>query len=192
MKQVDTKSQKYFAVSRAILEIIDLDGAKGLTHSEISRHSKVSRAWIYEYMGREKEDLIDVAAEVFGSFFARANTKIIVNTPEELKKLLQDGQDITFKNVKEEPVIIKLYYRYRGTATPIGSVIKKYEKHWLDYMTSNFIRILSLDQKTAFTISATILTLRLGFSHRIATSTAPAKELQEAREALDLLHGQIF
>ena len=192
MNQSDAKSQKYFAVSRAILEIIEKEGEENVTHSRIARLSQVSRPWIYEYMGREKEDLIDVAAEVFGSFFARASTTAEPHNACELKALLLDGQEIAFQNIKAEPVIIKLYYRFRGTTNPIGLVIKKYEKHWLDVMSENLMRILNFDDQKALNISRAILTLRLGFYHRVATSSEPDNEIALAKKALDLIHAQIF
>jgi hypothetical protein len=192
MKQNDAKSQKYFAVSRAILEIIETSGESLLSHSLISRHSKVSRAWIYEYMGKERSDLVNVAAEVFASFFARANTAIEVHSKDELKKLLVEGLDVTFLNIKNEPVIIKLFYRFRGTETAIGDVIKKYEKHWLDFMSANFVKILKVDSNQALIISRAILTLRLGFSHQLATSSNKSKVIAEAKESLDLITSQLF
>lgn len=127
MNQLDAKSQKYFAVSRAILEIIE-----------------------------------------------------------------KEGQEIAFQKIKAEPVIIKLYYRFRGTSNPIGLVIKKYEKHWLDFMSGNLMRILNFDNQKTLNLSRTILTLRLGFYYRIATSATPDKDMAEAREALDHIHRQIF
>lgn len=192
MNQPDAKSKKYFAVSRAILEIIEKEGEENVTHSRIARLSQVSRPWIYEYMGREKKDLINVAAEVFGSFFAKASTTVEPHNVCELKALLLEGQEIAFQNIKAEPVIIKMYYRFRGTTKPIGLVIKKYEKHWLDVMSANLVRILNFDDQKALNISRAILTLRLGFYHRVATSSKPDSEIAMAREALDLIHAQIF
>lgn len=192
MNNVDTKSQKYFAVSRAILETIESEGPMHVTHSQVSRLSNVSRAWIYEYMGREREDLINVAADVFGSFFIKATTSIEVHTIKELKALLLEGQEISFQNVRAEPVIIKLYYRFRGTETPIGAVIKKYEKHWLEFITSHLERILKLEKEKAHNYALTILILRLGFYHRMATSSNPDKDYFDAKETIDLVHQQIF
>lgn len=186
------KSNKYFAVSRAILEIIEKGGSEKLSHSRIARLSKVSRAWIYEYMGKEKEDLVNIAAEVFGSYFTKTNTTLEVKTLEDLRTLLQEGQELAFQKNKDEPLIIKLYFRFRGTSTPIGVTIKKYEKHWLDFMSGNILRITGFSQEKALSIARAILILRLGCFHRIATSSTPAKEVVEAREALNLIYRQVL
>ncbi len=188
----ESKTQKYFSVSRAILEIIEEGGTNLLTHSLISRRSKVSRAWIYEYMGRDKLDLINVAAEIFGGFFTKTNTSDNIFSKTELKKILLDGQNLTFLKIKDEPVIIKLYFRFRGTNTPIGHTIKKYEKYWLDYISAKLVLIAQLNPNEAMTFARTILTLRLGFAFRIATSQSSKNEMIEAGEALELIHRQIF
>ncbi|MDO9182140.1 MAG: hypothetical protein Q7U04_07015 [Bacteriovorax sp.] len=184
-KMINPKTEKYFTVSRVILETIEKDGLNNLTHSLISRKAQVSRAWIYEYMGKDKQDLIDVASEIFGGFFTKTDNNIEINSKADLLELLAVGNNLTFLKIKSEPVIIKLYYRFRGTSTPIGIVIKKYEKHWLDFMSENIGRILKFDQTKSLSISKTILTLRLGFSFRIATSSVPAKELVDASQSLE-------
>lgn len=192
MKQADKKSEKYFAASRAILEIIEREGPHKLSHAQISRLSKVSRAWIYEYMGKNKEDLINIASEVFASYFTLNNKTVEPNTPEEFMVLLKQGQDIAFQKAQSEPILLKLYFRFRGTATPIGSAIKKYEKHWIDFISKCLIRAESIEPKKALATTRAILVLRLGFLHRIATSSTPANEVLDANESMELIHKQLL
>jgi hypothetical protein len=186
------KEQKQAAVSLAILEVIEREGLNGVTHSKIARLSKVSRAWIYEYIGKEKSGLIDYAAEVFSSFFARVKKTDRPNTKEELKKRLIEGTEFVFQAVQENPVIIKLHFRFRGSSTPIGEVIKKYEKYWSDSMTKNFVQILKISPTQASAFSEMILTLRLGSAYRIATSTPSAKVIEEARANFSFLYDAIL
>ncbi|WP_413288348.1 TetR/AcrR family transcriptional regulator [Bdellovibrio sp. HCB337] len=192
MKKADKKSEKYFAASRAILEIIEKDGPHKLSHAQISRLSKVSRAWIYEYMGKNKEELIDIASEVFASYFTLNNKSVEPNTPEEFMGLLKQGQDIAFQKAQTEPLLLKLYFRFRGTTTPIGSAIKKYEKHWTEYIAKCLVQAKVLDPQSALATTRAILVLRLGFLHRIATSSTPAKEALDANESMDLVHKQLL
>lgn len=191
MKQTRNKSEKYFVVSRAILEIIEKEGPAKVSHSEVARLSKVSRAWIYEYMGKNREDLIDTASELFASYFTRSNVDVEGNTAKAIKTHLENSQEIALQKIIDTPVIIKLYFRFRGTATPMGVAIKKYEKHWLDFMAANFIRIMGLDENKAVSVCRAILTLRLGYFHRVATSPNSAKETLEAKEGLNLLYSHV-
>ncbi len=192
MDKSDTKSQKYFAVSHAILEIIENDGLNDLTHSRVARQSNVSRAWIYEYMGKEKANLIEIASETFSNYFTNSSIATEINTFEDLKNHLIESQEIAFKKILDDSIIIRLYFRYRGTPTAIGTSIKKYESHWLDNMSANIMSCMNCDQKKAKTLALTLLTLRLGFYHRVATSENPAQEHALSKEALEMTYLQTF
>lgn len=184
----NTKTDKQLAVSVAILEVIEKDGLLGVTHSKVSRKSKVSRAWIYEYIGKEKNSLIEFAAEVFASHFARAKMTTFPKTKEELHHQLQEGIDFLFSSVELSPVVIKLYFRFRGAANPIGKVIQKYEKQWLTGASKAAREVLHLPAEQAATISELILTLRLGFAHRLATSTKPYETRERAKTIFEFVH----
>ena len=184
----NTKQDKQLAVSVAILEVIEKDGLLGVTHSKVSRRSKVSRAWIYEYIGKEKSALIEFAAEVFASHFARAKMTTFPTTKAELEHQLNEGIDFLFASVELSPVVLKLYFRFRGTANPIGSVIRKYEKQWLTGASKTATEVLHLPAEQAAIIAELILTLRLGFAHRFATSTKPAESRERAKKIFDFIH----
>lgn len=184
----NTKEDKQLAVSVAILEIIERDGLLGVTHSKVSRRSKVSRAWIYEYVGREKSALIEFAAEVFASHFSRAKMTTFPTTKTELEHQLREGVDFLFNSVELSPVVIKLYFRFRGTPNPIGSVIQKYEEQWLAGASKTAFEILHLPAEQAAIIAELVMTLRLGFAHRFATSAKPAESIERAKKTFDFIH----
>jgi AcrR family transcriptional regulator len=175
------------AVSVAILEVIENDGLLGVTHSKVARKAGVSRAWIYEYIGSEKSALIEHAAEVFASHFAR--TKLdLPKTKAELEERLKEGVDFLLTSAEISPVVIKLYYRLRGTANPIGRVIQKYEKQWLMGATQTAIDVLNLPVEQAGLVAELLLTVRMGFAHRLATAgkADPAKE--RAQKTFEYVH----
>lgn len=139
-------------------------------------------------MGKEKIDLISIASETFSNFFSKASIVTAISSPAALKNHLNDSQEQAFQKIINEPIIIRLYFRFKGTASPIGASIEKYEKYWLDSMTENFMLSLNLNQQKALAVSYTILVLRLGLYHRIATAYDPAAVLDEARDALELIY----
>lgn len=192
MSETDKKSQKYFAVSRAILQVIERDGMGSLTHSVVARESKVSRAWIYEYMGKEKEDLMAIASDTFSEYFQKNSIVKGIDKLDDLLKFLKVSQDVALEKNMSEPVIIKFYYRFRGTNTRIGSSIKKYEKNWLENMAGNIQLSLNIDSQEALLLARTLLMMRLGFYHRIATASSPAKEMAEAQVALETAYKQLL
>jgi AcrR family transcriptional regulator len=185
-----SKEEKQRAISMATLEVIDKEGITGITYSKVARKSGVSRAWIYEYVGKDKKALIEFAADVLASHFSRARLEI-PKTKEELENQLKDAVDFLFESTIENPVLIKIYFRFRGTDNPLGEIIKKYEKHWLDSATKSGVNIFELPQDQAQLLAEILLTLRLGFAHRVATSAKPSEARKKAEGVFNLLHSYI-
>ncbi|WP_413294829.1 TetR/AcrR family transcriptional regulator [Bdellovibrio sp. HCB185ZH] len=185
--KADSKEQKQVAVSLAILEVIERDGLNGVTHSKVSRKSGVSRAWIYEYIGKEKSDLIEYAGEVFTSFFARTKKADRPKTRAELMQRLEEGTEFVFQAVQANPVIIKLHYRFRGTDTAIGKVIAKYEKYWIGNTSKSLVEILGMSGAEASAFAEMIMVLRLGFAFRVVTEVKAGSHLSESKLAMGLL-----
>lgn len=185
-----SKEDKQRAVSKAILEVIEKDGLTGITHSKVSRKSGVSRAWIYEYVGKQKNDLIEFGAEAFASDFVRAKLELPKNR-EQLEKQLKEGIDFVFNTVALDPVIIKLYFRFRGTDNPVGNVIGKYEKQWFEGAQKTITEILGIPSEQASILAELVMTLRLGFAHRFATANKPKETRERAEQIFDFIHGTI-
>jgi hypothetical protein len=104
---------------------------------------------------------------------------------------LKDGIDFLFESVALDPVIIKLYFRFRGSATPVGSVIKKYEKQWLDGASKSLVDILGMPEEQSSLLAELVLTLRLGFAHRFATSAKPREARERAEKTFEYIHSLI-
>jgi DNA-binding transcriptional regulator YbjK len=183
-----TKEDKQLAVSVAVLEVIEKDGLLGVTHSKVARKSGVSRAWIYEYIGKEKSALTEFAADVFAGHFARVKITDLPKTKDELEERLKEGIDFLFASVELSPVLIKLYFRFRGMANPLGQVIEKYEKQWLDRASKTLVKVLDMPAEQAATLAELILTLRMGFAHRFATSSRPDESRERAKQIFTFIH----
>jgi DNA-binding transcriptional regulator YbjK len=184
----NSKEDKQFAVSTAILEVIEKDGLAGVTHSKVSRKSKVSRAWIYEYIGKDKGDLVEYAAEVFASHFARTKMMEFPKSRTELESRLKDGTDFLFTSVALSPVVIKIYFRFRGTDNRIGKVIQKYEKQWLGSASKTVVNIFQMSEEQATLLAELLLILRLGFAHRFATSLNSDESREHAKKIFSYIH----
>lgn len=182
------KETKQFAVSVAILELINTDGLSGVTHSKVSRRSGVSRAWIYEYIGKEKPALIEFAANVFGAYITKADEGALPQSREALLKQLKEDTHFLFDAIGANPAIINLYFRFRGTDNPVGQVIAKYEKHWSRDAVEMFKSALKCSSREAEFLAEVLLTLRLGLTHRLATDKNP----REARARLEEIIAQIL
>ncbi len=182
------KEIKQLAVSIAILEIIENDGLLGVTHSKVSRKSKISRAWIYEYIGKEKSALIEFATDVFAGYITRITLAELPQTREALEAQLKEGVEFLFNSVEQNPLIIKLFFRFRGTTNSVGKVIQKYEKKWLENAAKTIVSIIGLPSHQASLVAELILTLRLGFAHRVATSSNSPQARERAESIFKMIH----
>jgi hypothetical protein len=157
----------------------------------VSRRSHVSRAWIYEYLGNEKEALIEHGAEVFAGHLARVALSELPKSREELLIQLKDGVDFLFDSIEQNPLIIKLFYRFRGSSNSVGKVIQKYEQKWISNASRTLVNILGLSSDQAVLLAELALTLRLGFAHRLVTSSNPTKARERASNTFDVIHMMI-
>lgn len=183
-----SKEIKLLAVSIAILEIIENDGILGVTHSKVARKSKVSRAWIYEYIGKEKNELIEFGADVFASHMARTTLEELPKTKEAIGVQLKEGVEFLFNSVEQNPLIVKLFFRFRGTTNSVGIAIQKYEKQWLANAENTIVSVIGLPLEQASLLAELVLTLRLGFAHRIATSSNSLQARERAESIFNLIH----
>lgn len=181
------KSEKQIKVSEAVLEIIAREGLNGLSHSKVSRRSGVSRAWIYEYLGADKQGLIAHAAEVLAEDFSRAKVSL-PRTREELNTQLREGLNFVFDTGATRPVVVQMYFRYRGSDNPIGVAIAKYERQWLRSAQKTLIDLLKLPKEQAELLAELMLTLRLGFTHRVITDPKPRLARDRAESIFAKIH----
>lgn len=185
---VNSKKDKQFEVSTAVLEIVEKEGLYGITHSKVSRKAGVSRPWIYEYIGKEKNDLIDFAANELGSYFSRVNITELPKNKTALEKQLKEGVDFLFEATHLNPTAIKLFYRYRGSSNPLGKIIEKYENKWLKGASKTVCEIFELEPEDALLVAEFILTVRLGFAHRLVTSLEPEESEGRAKKTFATIH----
>jgi hypothetical protein len=188
----NNKEQKQLAVAKATLDLIEKNGFLGVTHSQISRKSGVSRAWIYEYIGKEKRDIVEFASEVLAKDFSRMHITQVPQSRVEIESFLQDGLTFLFDSAVNNPNVTKIYFRYRGTQNPIGQVIHKYESLWLQNGAQGLTKILKIPNAQASLIVESALVCRLGFAHRIATDPKPEDARERAEVIFALLHAQIL
>ena len=189
-KKSDSKKEKQNAISKAVLEIVELQGLSGITHSKVSRRSQVSRGWIYEYIGKEKDDLAQFAAEVFAQKFAHVGGPM-PESHREIRKQLDDGVRYLFDCALSDPVIIRLYFRLRGTTNPIGKIIERYENQWLDSAAKKLVDFVKLPKEQSLRIASLLVALRLGACHRMVSAKDPNTARKHLEGTFNEIHSLI-
>lgn len=97
-----SKDIKYKNVARAVIDVTISNGLSALTISKVSRKAKVSRAWIYQYFGREKKDLVEVSGKYLAEYFSRKGRFKIPQTKQALQRQIIDGNDFVFAIAQED------------------------------------------------------------------------------------------
>lgn len=182
------KETKRLAVSIAILEVIEKEGVLGVTHSKISRKSGVSRAWIYEYIGKEKAELVEFGADVFAGYFTRSDVVGFPSEKNEIQKQLREGGQFLLETAASNPLIVKLYFKFRGSENSLGAVIQKYEKQWLKGAADALVKTLGVPSSEAEWMAESALTFRMAYAHRVATSKKSDKTRLNADTAFNWVH----
>ena len=78
------KQAKFQAVAEAIFTILIRGGIENLSHTRVAEVSKVSRAWVYKYIGKTSEDLIAFSLDAIGKEFAKIGVLLAQQSADDV------------------------------------------------------------------------------------------------------------
>jgi len=186
------KNEKHNKVSIAILEIISQKGIEELNISSVAKKSSVSRAWIYQYMGKSKDDLMSIATENCASFFARSTISVELNSKDDLVEKLIDATNFIVTACTENPIFIKLYFRYKGSENILGVTIEKFESLWIQKFSKHIMRVLKVSPDEAQSLCRTLLILRMGYCFDIVTTKGISIDIKNKIDCFILAQRKIL
>jgi len=161
------KTAKFDAVAKAILELLSQSGVSGVSHTKIARLSKVSRPWIYKYVGKTTNALVEFAAIHFGNqLLSVGKASRTASSSDELTELALHSSWLLLEKFSDLREILPLYFRYAGSKNPIGVMIEKLENDQLKEMTGALSRLFKIPQKEARLNAELILAIRMGIGFR--------------------------
>lgn len=163
------KSAKYEAVAKAVLELLAQSGVSGVSHSKVARLSKVSRPWIYKYVGKTQSTLIQFSAVHFGQKLLEVGkSSRMAEKPQELTELALQSTWQLLEKFSDWKEILPLYFRYAGTKNPLGLMIANLENDQLKEMSQALSRLFKISAKEARMTAEIILAIRMGVGFRYA------------------------
>jgi AcrR family transcriptional regulator len=164
--QDGSKDKKYQAVAAASLELLALHGARGVSVSRIAKLAKVSRAWIYKYIGSGRDELLEYATECMGQFYAPLTKGFDGRSLEAWvnDEMLRLDQNLTA--LEAYPWIVPLYFRFKGTPTPVGRAIDKIEAQFLIKKVEQLKGALGTPAKNAELFAEWMLAFKWALAHR--------------------------
>lgn len=165
-KQPNQKEEKVARVCEAILEIIWTSGLSSVTHSRAARRARVSRPWIYSYIGKTREDLIDCAVNYFGQVFSLMGWTKVSHDFDSWVEIQIERLYYNFKQYDAYKFMLPIYFRFKGSDTVIGRRIEQIEVEYLRRSTLEVKDIFQTDPATASRLALTVASTKLGLLHR--------------------------
>lgn len=172
-----SKDAKIQAVATSALKLMVEHSPSNVTVSSLSRMSGVSRAWIYEYYGKSKNEILETTAKHWGIFFSRAGKFENPVSANELKNRIVEGNNFVLAIALENPTIIKSYFKFRGQQELLSDVINQYYNQTFHYYYSAFKTVMKFTDERALSAAQLLLITRMGCAHHILTQTDKTQAL---------------
>lgn len=162
------KAAKFQKVAEAIFRVLLQRGPNELSHSQISAQSGVSRAWLYKYIGKSREELAQFSLDLIGKQFARMENLLNQHDPDETTLSLTHGTLRMIEDSGSQPEVMQLYYRYAGTQSVVGEKIREIEETYIKNLILRLERNYKIPPQTAKTTAHVLHAIRMGLCHRYA------------------------
>jgi hypothetical protein len=164
------KQAKFQAVAEGIFQILIRGGIENLSHTRVAEVSNVSRAWLYKYIGKKPDDLIDFSIDAIGKEFAKTDSLLHHQSADEVRSRLFDGTFRMLRDAAKNPALLALYYRYVGTQNPIGKKIRQLEDRYIVLVANHLQKYFGLPKGEAVIVSEVLHGMRMGLAHRYSNT----------------------
>lgn len=179
LERIMTKQERFEKVAENALVIAHKRGLSCVTFSSVSRGAKVSRSWIYKYIGRNPEDLLKTAVNHYGVVFSEMNTHVECHTRSSLIKDLKLGNLNLLRDCEQRTWLLPLYFRFRNERHVLAECIREIENQYLLMLAHKISTALNIHKNDA-TPKAEILTAtRLGLVHWLQTHPVKSEDLRD-------------
>lgn len=160
------KEAKYSRVAEQILNLLLVGGIPAITHARVARSAKVSRAWLYKYVGSKREDLIVYALDHFGQIFAGIGAM----EPQSSKRndYLRNTIGATGKMLDkavEYPWIIPIYFHFRNSRSVVGERIRHIVNIYLNKQSLEIAKLFKLSKDDARVAAEAFTGMRMGLAY---------------------------
>jgi len=187
------KSEKFSQVSEQTLKIILLHGLAGVTFSRVAQAARVSRSWLYKYVGKKPEDLISAATLHFGSLAARLGERTPAHDRATYLEHLAWAVERLCGLAVEHPWFIPLYHRYKGTPTPMGDMIRQVELTLIRERTEDIQRCIPSPRTAPASLAELIVSIDIALAFRWQhTEPRSPQRMDELKELSRVLFSSLL
>jgi AcrR family transcriptional regulator len=159
------KSENFEKVMESTLSFIASRGLDRVTVASIARLSKVSRTWIYKYIGSSKESLIRNATLHIGKVFSEVEARPEVTNKEQLIASLYWGNRQFVSNLQKYPWIPRIFFQYGHTKNLFGAAVQEVLGVYFKILVHEMESGLSISKKEAVHLAQLYTSMRMGAGH---------------------------
>jgi len=185
MEPTPDKAERFERVAEVALKLIEKHGLERLTIAQVARTAKVSRSWIYKYVGSSQTDLVQFAVDHFGRILASIDRRDNPKDPKAWIESALSGTVDLFNRASSHPWLVILYFRYRGTPTVPGRRIDQIEKQYVRVFAQEVQEALGFGANYAAFLATSIMAVRMGLVHQWVTT--PQRDLIQQAKLLELV-----
>jgi len=162
---MNQKPENFERVMSTTLSLIANRGTENVTISGVARLSKVSRAWIYKYVGSSKEQLIREATLYIGTTVSELVDRPTAHNLEELTASLHWGNERFVENLKRYPWLPILFFRFAHSKNPIGAAIREVQSNYVQLVATELMLALPLQKPEAIQFASLYTSMRMGAAY---------------------------
>jgi AcrR family transcriptional regulator len=160
------KDANYTKVSAAVSLILENKGLRALTISAVARESKVSRAWIYKYIGKNQDELLNITISQLTQIFGNLIDRRPPQNQNEWVEYLVSGTIALLENSRKFPSALSLYYKYLGTQNTLGIAMLRAEKKYLTILAKETQSALACSEQESKKFAEYFTMFRIALAHK--------------------------
>lgn len=169
------KARKSWRVGEAILKLIDQSGLDAVTHARVARAARVSRPWLYKYVGNNRADLIRFAVDTFGNMIT--GIERIPSGPDAaaFRKTLAAANVNLMNDAAKFPWVFTLYFRFGGSKNLMGERIRDIEDSFLKRLSDRIREVFGYPPDECARVSKALTSMRMSLGLRYIQTPAEQK-----------------
>ncbi len=158
------KAQKFEDVTRVLFALLQTAAPSKITHSLVAKKAGVSRAWLYKYIGADRDALIEMAVRHLGKRLTERDLGDVIETKDQLTKSIVLGMNRMFENTKAHPWFIPVYFKYRGAHGVVGQAIADVEQDYISRQALHFQKVFKYPRRQAVIAAEVLTSFRMGLA----------------------------
>lgn len=120
----ESNDDKYNCILNATLKLESLKGHMKWTMADLSRSSGIGRTLIYYYFGKSKDEIVGESVRgIARNVFALDGERSRAFSKNSVKQSILHAREFVFQC----PHALEFYFRWRGTATYMGEILRDTE-----------------------------------------------------------------